>query len=271
MNTSDDVLLKEVDEDLRHEKQLNFLKQYGPWLAGAAGALVLGVAGQQIWTGHEDAKRATAGAAYFDAVFEAPDDVAAAADALEQIQPNLAGSGYATLAEMRLGASRALADEPEAALAAYQAVIDDGSAPQRLRDFARLRAAYSQVDSAPDIASRLAGAITTEAFLDHAHEVEALAALALEDYETAFALLSELGASTKDPRLASRARLLAPVADAGRNGVSLEPETSETNDFINSLVDDLAVDDLLGSQDASAPDVPDASAAPEGGETGQTP
>ena len=268
MNTSDDVLLKEVDEDLRHEKQLNFLKQYGPWLAGAAGALVLGVTGQQIWTSHEAAKRADAGAAYFDAVFEAPDDVAAAADALEQIQPNLAGSGYATLAEMRLGALRALADEPEAALAAYQAVIDDGSAPQRVRDFARLRAAYAQVDTAPDIASRLAGEITTEAYLGHAHEVEALAALALGDDETAFATLSDLAQTTTDPRLASRARLLAPVADAGRNGVALEPETSETNDFINSLVDDLAVDDLLGGQGA---DGSGGSATPEDAEAGQTP
>ena len=48
-----DNLLREIDEDLRHERYAKLWKRYGGFVIGAAVALVVGVAGYQAWRSYD--------------------------------------------------------------------------------------------------------------------------------------------------------------------------------------------------------------------------
>ena len=78
----------EVEEELRRERYQAALRRYGPWVAGAAAAIVLGAAGYQYWewnTGRTSA--------------EASDRYQTAAEALATGDLETADAGFADLAE----------------------------------------------------------------------------------------------------------------------------------------------------------------------------
>lgn len=78
----------EVEEELRKERYQALLRQWGPWVGGAAAAIVVAVAGYQVWEWRSGATAAAASEQYMDA-----------ASALEEGDLESAEAGFAALAQ----------------------------------------------------------------------------------------------------------------------------------------------------------------------------
>ncbi len=266
MTTDEDVLLREVDEDLQQDKQLDFLKKHGPWLVAAAAAAVIGVGVYQLMMSQRGAAAAADAEAYREAVLES-DEAAGltGADAMQQFGAKAEG-GYKALAAFRAAGLFAAAGNSADALASFRTVYADGSAPTRLQDLARLRAASLLLDTDAAEAGEVADAVTTPSLTPYAKEIKALVAMAAEDFEVAHALLLDLSNGIYTPApLAGRAAVLLPLADAGRAGVALVPQASEAEAFISSFTDQLAEEGLVPPQSS-----PSSTALTEG-EVGSAP
>lgn len=264
--TEEDILLREVEDDLKKDQATAFLRQYGGWLAGAAALIVVGVGTHQVWSRADISARTQAAEAYRSAVVLADADPEASREALTQVAAGKA-AGYAALANLRLAGVSLGNDDRAAAYAALDAVVANPRNPARLRDLARLRLASLVLDEDPARARALAGAVTLPAFSFYAQEIEAVAALAAGDFEAAYARLSALAAGGDDvpPGLKERATILAPVADAGRRGVSLTPAESEADAFIRSFGEALERDQAAAA--AATLPVPDEALGEASGDT----
>jgi hypothetical protein len=138
----------EVEEDLRADRWRTLFKKYGVAAAGAGVVLLIGVGGvlgYVSWRNQASAKGSEA--------FER------AAKALEQRQPDQAGTGFAETAKSGSAAYKALALEGEAGLALNNNQTDkaldllDKAARAEgdpiVADEARLKAAYLVMDKSP--------------------------------------------------------------------------------------------------------------------------
>ena len=257
MAAEEDILLREVDEDLKQDRTVAFFKQYGPWLGAMGALIVVGVGVVQYSRGAEARANAKSAEIYDRAVAVSDDDptvaVAALSDAADRTN-----DGYAALARLREAAFLVQDDRKDDAIATLEAVYADKGLPARVQDLARLRAANLLLDDAPARAASIAGAVTTPAMKPLADELVGLAALAQGDYEAAYATFSELAqvdvSRQQVPGVLARARLLAPVADAGRRGVSLEPEETEAEAFIRSFAEEFEEDLSAVPEDDGAQD-----------------
>jgi hypothetical protein len=154
---ADDSFFREVDEELRQDRAKALFQTYGVWLIAAAVIVVLGTAG---WRGYEywtEQRANRSGDAFSRALSLAdsgkPDQALAALEALEKD-----GYGaYPLLARMRAATTLADKGDFKGAVAGFDAVANDGSIPDSIRDIARLRAAVILVDhgSYADVASRV--------------------------------------------------------------------------------------------------------------------
>lgn len=256
MSTDENVLLKEVDEDLAQEEQIAFLKRFGPWLLGASLTAVIGVGVYQAMSKSQQTARDDASIAYRAAVEESTSLTgASAADAMVQFAEQVDG-GYGALADLRAAGLFLAANEQTKALDALARVYGDETLPMRLRDAARLRAATVQLDEAPTQAAAIANVISTDAFAPYAREIEGLAAMSQGNYAAAYDLFLGLKVAFDTPApLAGRAAILLPLADAGRAGVTLAPASSEAESFIESFSNQLEDQGLVG-EGLTLPPVP---------------
>ena len=178
-NIKDDILLKEVDEELKKERYAELWKAYGNYLIGAAVALVVGMVGIQGWTIYQKDQSEAAGEKFAQAqkLAEAgrPEEAAAAFAGLAEE----AGAGYATLARLRAAALRAKAGDTGGAVAIYDALAGDSSAGETYRDLAVLLSVLHQLDTGdPDgLMARLAP-LTAEDIPWHYSALELTALLA---------------------------------------------------------------------------------------------
>ena len=142
---SDDLFVREVDEDLRSDRMNSLWKRFGPLLIGAAVLIVVGVGG---WRGYEHWTTTKANASG-DQFLAALNDVSAGnSDAALEKLAALKTDGYGAyplLAEFRAATETAKTD-PQAAIASFDAIAADSGAAAPLRDLANLRAAYLLVD-----------------------------------------------------------------------------------------------------------------------------
>ncbi len=146
----------EVEEELRKERYQQLLRSYGPWLLGAAVAIVIGVAGYQWWQARQSSQAAAASDRYVAAVeLIETGDVDAARAALSEIAAD-GPRGYATLALMREADLALRRGEPDAAAQLYERAIQRAPDPV-VRDVARYHAVRAQFDtlSYDDAAVRL--------------------------------------------------------------------------------------------------------------------
>ncbi len=145
MSNTNDLFVREVDDELRRDKLKSVWRRFGAILIAVAVAIVLAVA---AWTGYTSwsTSRANASGDRFLAALEAAragnsDEALKGLTALEAD-----GTGaYPLLARFRAATLTATKD-PKAAVAAFDAVAADGSVAEPLRDIAKLRAAYLLVD-----------------------------------------------------------------------------------------------------------------------------
>lgn len=215
-----DLLIKEVDEDLRQDQLEQMWKKYGSLFIAAAVALVMAVAGWQAWRSWDAKQRQASSLRYLDAAQLADDgktDQALAA--LARLSAD-GTKGYRLLADMK----RAALDEGKGDLAGasaiYHGIAANGSVDRTYRDLALLKAGYIDLDTADPAAVETAMApLTGEAspWRHSAREVTALAELKRGDTAAAAETFRRLADDVAAPqgvraRAAEMLAILQPKA-----------------------------------------------------------
>ncbi|TCD13415.1 tetratricopeptide repeat protein [Oricola cellulosilytica] len=153
---SDDSFIREVEEELRSDRLQSIWKRYGPFVIGAAVAIVLATAGYRAWEYYTDSRASASGDRFLAALNDAGEgNTEAALAELRSLEQDGYGA-YPVLARMRAATLLQQQGDAAGAVAAFDEVAADGSAPDAIRDIARIRAAYILVDSgsASDVAER---------------------------------------------------------------------------------------------------------------------
>jgi hypothetical protein len=145
---SDTDIVREVDEELRREQLEKIWKLYGNYFLLAAAIVVLMVAGYKGWQAYTIHQAEASGSAFDKAVSLAQEGkLDEAQQALAKIADKGSGA-YANLASLRLAAEAAKNGKTDDALAQFDAVGKQSSAPKALQDYARIQAAQLRIDSA---------------------------------------------------------------------------------------------------------------------------
>ena len=143
---SDDSFIREVNEELRQDQARALWDRYGAILIGVAVAIVLATASYVAWDYWNRSRANKSGDDFSQALALAnqgkADEALAAMQALEKD-----GYGaYPLLARMRAATLLIERGDFSGAVAAFDAVANDGSIPASIRDIARLRAGLVLVD-----------------------------------------------------------------------------------------------------------------------------
>ncbi|MBC7907588.1 MAG: tetratricopeptide repeat protein [Rhodospirillaceae bacterium] len=215
-DASANLLIQEVDDELRHEQMQQLWRKYGNLAVGAAVALVLSVAGWQGWSTWQTKQRVQSGAAF-----------AAAIQALEQGKRDEAlaalgslaadgSAGYRVLADMKLADIKLNAGDRDGAIALYDRVAASG-ADEVYRDLAVLKAAYLKLDGAePAVVEKMVEKLAVESspWRHSAREVLALAATKRGDEAKAAELFRKIADDPAAPQ-GVRARAAELLAASG--------------------------------------------------------
>ncbi|MBV8566612.1 MAG: tetratricopeptide repeat protein [Methylobacteriaceae bacterium] len=180
-------IFREVDEDVRRDKAIEFWKKYQSLLIGIALIIVLATAGWRAYQ-YWQVRMAQSASAHYEKALELAragkgGEAQAELDRLVAKAP----SGYRTLARLRLAAEAGKSD-PVAGAKAFDALAADASIGSTFQEIARLRAAMLLMDTADprDIRNRLEPlAAAGGAFRHTARELLALSALKVNDTEAA--------------------------------------------------------------------------------------
>ena len=211
-------VFKEVDEDLRREQIRKLWDRYGIYVLVLAILIVAVTAGYKGWTYWQDQRAAASGDRFLAAVQLADDgkhdDAIKALTALAS-----SGSGaYPTLARFRIAGEEADAGDTKGAVGEFDAIAADNSAPQEVRNMARLRSALLLVDTSTvaDLEKRIGDmASTGNAWRSVAREILGLTAWRTGDYASARKYYAEIDSDTDAPAEArQRARLMESLIDA---------------------------------------------------------
>ncbi|GGA72280.1 membrane protein [Nitratireductor aestuarii] len=192
---SDDSFIREVNEELRQDQLKAFWNRFGSIAIGAAVLIVLATAAfvaYEYWSTNRANKAGDAFAQALDLAAEGKNDEAIAK--LSELREGGIGA-YPMLARLREATLLAGSGKATEAIAAFDAVANDGSAPAALRDMARLRAGLLLVDngSYADVASRVEQLTADTNPVRHsAREVLALAAWKEGNRETALSLFNQI-------------------------------------------------------------------------------
>ncbi len=215
-DASADLMIREVDEELRQEKLQLLWRHYGGLAVAVAVAVVLSVAGWQAWNAWQAKQRQTFGAVFTQAsemLSQGRHDEATAAFSKLSVEGS---AGYKVLADLRLADLKLGAGDRDGAIALYERVAES-SAEGAYRDLARLKAAYLKVDSADAAAlEQSVGPLAVEsgAWRHSAREILALAALKRGDQAKAAEWLRKIADDPVAPQgvRARATELLAAVA-----------------------------------------------------------
>jgi hypothetical protein len=142
-------IFQEVDEEVRRDKAAEFWKKHQNLILGVALVIVLASAGFRYWR-YEKEKAEQAAGDQFQAAIAAiqagkSDD---AYGGLAKLAAEAPG-GYRVLAQMTEAGAKA-ASNPQASIAAFDAIAGDASVDPLFRDAARLRAAFLRLDQPKD-------------------------------------------------------------------------------------------------------------------------
>ncbi|HSV28038.1 MAG TPA: tetratricopeptide repeat protein [Candidatus Omnitrophota bacterium] len=224
-NTDDatsDLLIKEVDEELRQDQLNELWKRYGSLFVGGAVALVLGVAGWQGWTAWQTKQGLESSHRYAEAQrLVEQGKTTEAADSIAKLAAEGA-SGYKLLSTLERADLRLKAGDTAGAIQIYDALIADGGIDEVYRDLVRLKAAYLKLDSA-DAAqvAKSVEALTAESspWRHSAREIQALAALKQGDHGKAADIFRKLAEDPAAPEgIKSRAAAMAIAANGKAKG-----------------------------------------------------
>jgi len=209
----DDILIREIDDAVRQDDALAFLRNHGFKLLAAIIVLIAGLGGYLLW----DNLRETGLEGQSETLISALDyaDQEDFKTAGEKVAPLLDdGSPGARTAARLIQAGAALeAGEIDKAAGLFQQVADDADAPPALRDLARIRDVAARYDSMEpaDVIARLGNlAEPGNPFFGSAGELVAMARLEAGNRTEAGRLFAEIAKDEEQPEtLRSRARQMA--------------------------------------------------------------
>ncbi len=146
-----ELLIQEVDEDLRRDQYAKLWKRYGNWMIGGAIGIVLVVAANQGWQYWQNGVRQKE-AAQFSAA-QALADAGKLQDAVQALDKLAADShtGFAMTAEMRRAELLATSGDAAGAIAAYDKLAASSAKPL-YRDLAVIKSALLSIDQGGDLA-----------------------------------------------------------------------------------------------------------------------
>ncbi len=249
-----DLLLREVDEELRRERLLRLWKRYGPAVIALAVGIVLVVAAWQGWSWYRE-RQLDHDSTLFERTARTVAELAPlkAAERWAQLGPTLKTGDYRLAALMREAAARARAEDFETAGRLYAQAARQAD-DERLRYFARLREAVAALeagkrDEAGALLERLA--VPENPFYHGILELLAVLALDAGDLDAARTHLDAiLDDPAAPPGLSQRARQLKDLI-AGRLG---EGDADSRGGREKATADDGAAPERAdGDGSASAP------------------
>lgn len=237
--TNEDSVIREVDEELAHERQWEFFRKNGPALIGAAAAVVASVGGWQYYNYHKAETARRSAMQYAEALKTLEADETTGAAALKKVIDNGAGA-YPLLARLQEGALLERKGDRMGALADYRAAAEDRRATKHLRQLARLRAAYLVLEDGREAVlaelGPLAEAQTPLGY--YAREIVGVAAIEAEDYDAAAVMFRRAAIDLSAPEpVRQRAEELAALASAGKAGVNISGKV-RTQDLLRALGED---------------------------------
>lgn len=148
MVDKNDAMFRELEDEMRRERFATLWQRYGIYFVLAAVAIVVGVAGAQIWQSWTQSRAETAGADYTAAanLIEAGkiDEAASAFAAISSTGPK----GYATLASFAEAGILLKQDKHAEALAIFDRLANDRATDPLLSNLARLQAATLKLGEA---------------------------------------------------------------------------------------------------------------------------
>lgn len=251
--TNDDTILREVDQALAEDKTAAEIKKNLPLIIGAAVAVVAGVGGYQAWRSSKTAAAEKASLAYQAAVEAGEGEEGERA--LESLAA--AGGGYGLIAKMQLAGEHASHGETAKALALYREAYAAPGGSKRIKDLARIRAAYLAMAEGRDAVIKDIGQLETDASpLGHyAREILALAALEANDFQTAETMFLKAASDLTAPEpVRGRAKEFAALATAGKSGVALPSFAGSDKSDVELMMEQLeAAGSDLSSIIAPAP------------------
>jgi len=212
---SDDIFFREVNEELRQDQAKAMWKRFGPMAIAAAIAVLLATG---VWVAYDYWSQSRAnhsGDAFSQALRLAQEGKTdEALTALQSLETEGYGA-YPVLAKLRTGTLLATRGDHAGAVAAFDAVANDGAVPAAIRDMARLRAALVLVDngSHADVAARVETLTGDENPLRHAaREALGLAAWKEGRGADALKLFEQVSADAAAPRnVRQRAELMSEL------------------------------------------------------------
>ena len=114
-----DAVFREVDEELRREQMAKIWQQYGTYIIGVAGLIVVGVGGWKWLEGRRVAQIEAASIKYDAATQLAAEGKADGAQAALTAIAKSGADGYGLLAKLRLAAVAVNAGKTDEAVAAF--------------------------------------------------------------------------------------------------------------------------------------------------------
>ena len=212
-------IFREVDEEVRRDKALQFWSKYQTLFIALALAIVAASAGWRFYKDSERAKAEEAGARFEAALQLSRENKPAEADAAFQDLIKQGTPGYALLARFR-GAADVAVTDPAKAVQIYDALAADAKIPALMQDVARLRAAMLRLDEADaaEVKRRLEPLAQTGApFRNSAREMLAYAAFKTDDFEAAGRWLDQIVVDLQAPAgLRQRAETLLGLVAASK-------------------------------------------------------
>ncbi len=203
MADEQDVLLREINEDLKQERLAKLWNTYGNYAIAAALALVLGVAGTKAWQSYSLSQHQAQGERLAKAARLADDGKSK--DALGELQALAkdAGKGYAMLAAFQAAALTGKEGDPAKAATMYAALADDGGLAAIYRELAVVLGALQELESGAKGGKLLARAGELAKgngpWRFNAREVAALAALSGGETKAAEVIFKELSQAAQAP------------------------------------------------------------------------
>jgi hypothetical protein len=212
-------IFREVDEEVRRDKAVEFWKKYQNYMIAAAALIVLATAGWRFYD-YRRLQAAQAAGAQFEQALEldrsgkGPEAAAVLAKIVAQ-----GPRGYRIVARFAEAAVQAKTDRA-GATAAYDALAADASIDPLLQETARLRAALLRLDAGETDKAKAALealAAPTGAYRHTAREMLGVVALAAQDYQEAGKWLDMIVADPDAPQSPRQnAELLLGLVASGK-------------------------------------------------------
>ena len=210
--------IREVEEEYRRDKAIEFWKRYQNWIIGLAILIVVAAGVWRYTQTQQKAAQEAAGARFETAVQMAREGKGQEAEQSFLEIARTGPKGYAVLARFRAAAEIAGRNQAEA-VTIYDALSVDPGVNPVLQNVARLRSAFLLVDTVDDaeMKRRIEPlAAPTSAFRHSARELLGLAALKAGDFEAAGRWFDMIVADPQAPQgLRERAGTMLGLVAAG--------------------------------------------------------